>query len=127
MIKSNTPTIRYEVTYDEFTFKRSEKCIVVEVGDDQKSTSEIFCSGKTKFTRTGDVKNITNVDDYTYSSNGFNHTGKTFKMSGNYYRVSEIDLIYGLQAEPITLKLNATNAVKKLQFDRIGKYNLAVK
>lgn len=48
-------------------------------------------------------------------------------MSGDYYRVNEIDLLYGLQAEPISANLNFTQTVKKLQFERIGMDNLTVK
>lgn len=118
---------RYEVTYGEFIFSRSEKCQIIENSDVEKLDSQLFCSGQTKFSRIGDDKNITNLDIYTYSSNGFNHTSETFKVSGNYYRVKAIDLMYGLQAEPISLKSNATQAIKKLQFDRTENNQLSVK
>lgn len=85
------------------------------------------CSGKTKFSRAGNIKNITNFDDYTYSTNGFNHTGETFQMSGNYYHLNEIDLSYGLEPEPITLTLNHSQPVKKLQYQHIGNDKLLVK
>ncbi|KAG4070379.1 hypothetical protein HA402_006521 [Bradysia odoriphaga] len=117
--------ISYEVSYGEFIFKRFEKCHVVEEIGIPANNSELSCIGTTKFSRIGDTKNVSNFNDYTYSSNGFNHTGETFKVSGNYYRVKEVDLMYGLQAEPITLKLNATPAVKELRFDRVEK-NLIV-
>ncbi|XP_037041729.1 uncharacterized protein LOC119078325 [Bradysia coprophila] len=113
--------ISYEVSYGEFIFKRFEKCHIVEEVGIRANDSELSCIGKTKFSRIGDVKNVSNFNDYTYSSNGFNHTGETFKVSGNYYRVKELDLMYGQQAEPITLKLNATPAVKQLRFDRVEK------
>lgn len=47
-------------------------------------------------------------------------------MSGNYYRVNQIDLLYGYEAEPITAHLNLTQTVKKLQFERIAKDNVTV-
>lgn len=119
--------LRYEVSYSEFIFKRFEKCHIIDGIHIQEGNGELSCSGKTTFSRTGDVKNITNFDDYTYSSNGFNHSGETFKVSGNYYRVNEIDLLYGLPTEPISPKLNLTQTVKKLQFEPIGKDKLTVK
>lgn len=120
--------IRYNVSYGEFVFTRFEKChIVDEAIQIQEGNGELSCSGKTKFSRIGNIKNVTNFDDYIYSSNGFNHTGETFKVNENYFRLNSIDLVYGLEAEPISVKLNLTQAVKKLQFERIGKGSLTVK
>lgn len=115
------PLFSYEVSFGEFIFKRSEKCHIIEETGVHANNSELSCIGKTNFSRISDSKNVTNFADYTYSSNGFNHTGETFKVSGNYYRLNELDLAYGLQAEPITLKLNSTPATKKLQFEYAGK------
>ncbi|KAJ6647192.1 hypothetical protein Bhyg_02412 [Pseudolycoriella hygida] len=116
----------YEITFEEFIFKRSEKCLIIEEADIRKGNSDLSCSGKTQFSRTGDIQNITNFDEYTYSTNGFNHTGQTFTVSGNFYHLNEIDLIYGLEAEPITANLNRTKSTKSLQFSRPEKNQLKV-
>lgn len=85
------------------------------------------CSGKTKYSRISDIKNVTNFDDYTYSTNGFNHSGQTLTTSGNYYRLNEIDLCYGMEPEPISLKVSLTPPVKNLLFEYNGKDKLSVK
>jgi len=122
----NRFNISYEVSYDSFVFKRFETCNIIEVNNNGNGTSELTCIGKTKFLRTDNVKNISNFDDYTYSTNGFNHTGETFLMTRDIYRLNEIDLFYGSDPEPISLNVSLTSPVNYLRFEHIGKDKLSV-
>jgi len=122
----NTFNVSYEVSYDSFVFKRFEICNIIELSNSGNGTSEITCIGKTKFSQTGDIKNISNFDDYTYSTNGFNHTGETFLTTGDYYRLNVIDLFYGVDPEPISSNLSLTSPVNKLRSEHIGEDKLSV-
>lgn len=119
--------IRYEVTYGECLFKRFEKCSVIEETHFENRTTAAFCWGQAKFLRIGDAKNISNFDNYTYSSSGFSHFGEAYKASADSFHLTEIDLLHAIQPETISLKANITQAVKSLHFGRIAEDKLSVK